>query len=58
MLTIIDVQFILDGARLGLFRSTNILQIADVALRVVLLPFLPCFTIETSEMFLFFVFTT
>ena len=32
MLTTIDVKFILDGARLGLFRSANIFQIADVAL--------------------------
>ena len=43
MLTPIDVKFIFDSARLGLFRSANILQIADVALRVVLLLFLPCF---------------
>ena len=39
----IDVKFILDSARLGLFSSANILQIADVALRVVFLLFLPCF---------------
>ena len=39
----IDVKFILDSARLGLSSSTNILQIADVALRVVFLLFLPCF---------------
>ena len=32
MLTFIDVKFIFDSARLGLFRSTKILQIADVAL--------------------------
>ena len=43
MLTSIDVKFILDSARLGLFSSANILQIADVALRVVVLLFLPCF---------------
>ena len=43
MLTSIDVNFIFDSARLGLFSSGNILQIADVALRVVLLLFLPCF---------------
>ena len=43
MLTSIDVKFIFDSARLGLFSSANILQIADVALRVVLLLFLPCF---------------
>ena len=38
-----DVKFIVDSARLGLFVSANILQIADVALRVVFLLFLPCF---------------
>ena len=45
MLTSIDVKFILDSARLGLFSLANILQIAcaDVALRVVVLLFLPCF---------------
>ena len=46
MLTSIDVvddKFILDSARLGLFSSANILQIADVALRVVFLLFLLCF---------------
>ena len=46
MLTSIDpsnVKFIFDSARLGLFSSANILQIADVALRVVFLLFLPCF---------------
>ena len=36
----IDVKFIFDSARLGLFTSANILQIADVALRGM---FLPCF---------------
>ena len=58
-LTSIDVKFTFDGARLGLFSSVSILQIADVALRVVFLLFLPCFqplfrlvlTLETSEMF-------
>ena len=40
MLTSIDVNFIFDSARLGLFSSANILQIADVALRVVFLLFL------------------
>ena len=39
----IDVKFIFDSARLGLFSSANILQIADVALLIVLLLFLPCF---------------
>ena len=43
MLTSIDVKFILDSARLGLFSSAIILQIANVALRVVSLLFLPCF---------------
>ena len=54
----IDVKFIFDSARLALSSSANILQIADVALRVVFLLFLPCFelffrqvlTLETSEM--------
>ena len=35
ILTSIDVKFTFDSARLGLFISANILQIADVALRVV-----------------------
>ena len=43
MLTSIDVEFVFDSARLGLFDSANILQIADVALRVDFLLFLPCF---------------
>ena len=43
MLTSIDVKFVFNSARLGVFSSTNILQIADVALRVVFLLFLPCF---------------
>jgi len=43
MLTSIDVKFIFDGAGCGLFSSTNILQIADVVLRVVFLLLLPCF---------------
>ena len=37
MRTSIDVKFIFDSARLGLFISANILQIADVALQVVFL---------------------
>ena len=41
MLTSIDVKFIFDSARSGLFSSANILQIADVGLRVVFLLFLP-----------------
>ena len=43
MLTSIDVKFTFDIARVGLFSSANILQMADVALRVVFLLFLPCF---------------
>ena len=43
MLTYIDFKFIFDSERLGLFSSANILQIADVALRVVFLLFLPYF---------------
>ena len=42
MLTV-DVKFIFDSARLGLYSSTNTPQIADVALGVVFLLFLPCF---------------
>ena len=43
MLTSIDVKFTFDSARLGLFNSANILQIADVALRVVFWLLLPYF---------------
>ena len=43
MLTSIDVKFLFDSARLGLFRSANILQIANIALPVVFLLFLTCF---------------
>ena len=43
MLTSIDVKFAFDNVRLGLFSSANIFRIADVALRVVFLLFLPCF---------------
>ena len=43
MLASIDVKFTFDSARLGLFSSTNILQIVDVALRVAFLLFLQCF---------------
>ena len=42
MITSIEVKFIFDSARIGLFSSANILQLADVALRVVFLLFLPC----------------
>ena len=41
MLTSIDVKF--DRARLELFSSSTILQIADIALLVAFLLFLPCF---------------
>ena len=43
MLTCIDVKFIFDSVCLDLSRSVNILQIADVTLRVVFLLFLLCF---------------
>ena len=43
MLISIDVKFTLDSAGLGFFSSANVLQIADVALRVVFLLFLSCF---------------
>ena len=43
MLASIDVKFIFGSACLGLFSSANILQIADVALQVVFLLFLPYF---------------
>ena len=43
MLTSIDVKFIFENARLRLFSSANIPQIADAALRVVFLLFLQCF---------------
>ena len=57
---------IFDIARLVLFSSAYILQIADVALRIVFLLFLLCFwpllrlvlTHETSEMLAIFVLTT
>ena len=69
MLPWIAVKFIFDSVPLGLSRSANILQIANITLRVVFLLFLPCFqllfrrvpavvlTLETSEMSAFF-FTT
>ena len=62
MLTCIDVKLIFNSVRLALSSSSNILQIADVTLRVVFLLFWPCFyllfclvpavvlTLETSEM--------
>ena len=70
MLTCIDVKFVFDSVPLGLSSSANILQIADVALRVVFLLFLLCFllllrlvpavvfTPETSEVSVIFIFTT
>ena len=70
MLTSIDVKFVFDSARLGLFSSANVLQIADVAFWVVFLLFLLCFlllfhpvpavvfTLETSEVSAIFIFTT
>ena len=68
MLTCINVKFIFDSVRLALSSSANILQIVDVALRVVFLLFLTCFkllfrlvpaivlTLETSEMSAIFFF--
>ena len=64
--SMLSSSLVFDSARLGLFSSANILQIADVALRDVFLPFLPCFellfrlvlTLETSEMSAIFVSTT
>ena len=44
MLTFIDVKFIFDSTRLEFFSSANILQLADVAIRVAVLLFLPCET--------------
>ena len=43
MLTSIDVKFTFDSAQLGTFSSANILQLADVAFRVVFLLFLSYF---------------
>ena len=43
MLTCIAVNFIFDSLRLGLSSGANILQIADVALRVVFLLFFAMF---------------
>ena len=43
MLTSIDVKFIFASARLGLFSYANILHIANTALRVVFLLFVPYF---------------
>ena len=43
MFTCIEVKFIFDSVRLDLSSSVNILQKADVALRVVFLLFFLCF---------------
>ena len=43
MLTCMHVKFIFDSVRLGLSNSANILQIADVALRVVFFFFFAMF---------------
>jgi len=43
MLTSIDVKITFDSAGLEFFSSANVLQIADVALRVVFLLFLTRF---------------
>ena len=42
MLTSIDVKFIFDSARLRLFSSANILQLAEFSLRVVSLKRVKC----------------
>ena len=58
---VINVKFIFDSVCLGLSSSPNVLRIADVALRVVFLPFLlflaitspssaVVLTLETSEL--------
>ena len=52
-----DVKFIFDSLLLGLFSSANILQIADVALRVVFLLFL-LYSWNEWDVRYFFVFTT
>ena len=54
MLTSIDVKFTFDSARLGFFRSANVLQIADVALVLTIIS--PSFTLETSKMSAIFCF--
>ena len=63
-------MFIFDSLRLGLSSSADIIQIADVTLRVVFLLFLlyfllllrlvpaVVFTLETSEVSAIFIFTT
>ena len=44
-----DVKFIFDSVHLGLSSFVNILQIADVALRVIFLLFLLCFSPSSSS---------
>ena len=70
MLTSIGVKFIFNSVCFSLSSSANILQIANVALRVVFLLVLLCFkllfrlvpavvlTLEMSEVLAIFVFTT
>jgi len=41
-ITSIDVKFTFDSARLGFFSSADVLQIADLALRIEFFLFLPC----------------
>ena len=54
MLISIDVKFIFDTARLGLFSTADILQIANVTLKPL---FRLVLTVERSEMCAIFVFT-
>ena len=66
MLSSINVKFIFDGARLGLFSFANILQINSrcrpssclLAVLAFKLLFRLVLTLETSEMSAIFVFTT
>ena len=51
MLTSIDVKFIFDSVHLCLSSSANILQMADVALWVVFLLFLPVFVLYCAVTF-------
>ena len=48
MLTSIDIKLIFDSVHLCLFSSANILQIADVALRVAFLLFLAIISPSSS----------
>ena len=49
MLTSIDVKFIFDSVRLGLSSSVNILQIADVVLRVFIFAMFLAITSSSSS---------